>query len=430
MKPQHYRGLAVSLLAFVMAGCTGSPTMRMDPDHAIVDARDTLRQAAEDKDPVIQSNAIEALSQTVGRQEGGLYVQALNSPNPVVQFAAAMAIGDLKYEPAKELLGKIADAEGPDKRVYAGALYALHRMGDYRHSQDLARLIQHHEAEVRALTALVLGKLGEPSAAYLLKGRVGDEREARVEIQLVESLAMLGDPYYKAILEGYCRRPFLDDRLVAIPAVARVRADHAVVVLTDLAGPRNVVPVRVAAAGAMAQLGLYSDENYNLCLQAVENPLSLTRTSFLSGRKEISTGEILLVQRLAAIALGSMNRPAAVDMLHRLLRHQDGSIRVAAAQSILRLLAPYTAVKPKPPAASPEQPSEVPAPATGPAAIAPLPATEPASAPATSTVPASEPASAPAAQPPAVPTTAEIPSVAPKSNGASRPSLETSGPRD
>ena len=112
MKLQSYCAAVFCILTCVMAGCQTAPSLLMNPDNAIVDALDTLRQAAEDKDAAVQSNAIEALAQTVGRKEGGLYLQALGSPNPMVQFAATMAVGDLKYEPAKPVLDKMADAEG------------------------------------------------------------------------------------------------------------------------------------------------------------------------------------------------------------------------------------------------------------------------------------------------------------------------------
>ncbi|RPI59204.1 MAG: HEAT repeat domain-containing protein, partial [Planctomycetaceae bacterium] len=221
--------VVAALVAGVLsAGCEHSAApsqsvMSANPRNAVIDAIATLRQAAESADPVVRSNAIEALAETVGDKEGGLYLQALNEKNPMVQFAGAMAIGDTRYAPAKEKLSQMADQAGPDKRVYAAVIYALYRLGDTSHMPDMVRLLQHREMEVRADAVMVLGKIGEPSAIYPLRAVLNDEREPRVELNIVEALAMLGEGDSSTRLERYARQRFFDQQLVIIPVIAHVR---------------------------------------------------------------------------------------------------------------------------------------------------------------------------------------------------------------
>ncbi len=321
-----------------LCGCLAEAPVgaKMSMGNATIDAMDALRQAAEDKDPAVRSNAIEALSQTAGVKEGGLYLQALSDENVAVQFAAGLAVGDTRYEPAKQRLLEMAAKEGPDRRVYCAVIYALFRLGDKSHLADLGRLLAHKEAEVRTDAALVLGKSGVLAARVPLKGALQIEQTPMVVIQLVESLSMLGDLDAQTRLEAYARQRVMDMQLVAIPAIGRTRPDSAFIVLNELLADKQIVAVRVAAASALAMLGSYNAKNYLFCAEAAENPAALLMKSYGNARP-VTTSEVAATQRLGAIALGYMNRQAGVDVLHPLLRHPDGSIRVAAAMSILRL---------------------------------------------------------------------------------------------
>lgn len=422
----NFRFAALIALAG-MVGCTSTPTcMQMNADNAVLDAMDTLRQAAEDRQWDVRSYAIEALSQTVGAKEGGLFLQALGDPEPRIQFAAAMAIGEIRYEPAKATLQKMAQVAGPDRRVYAAVIYALHRMGDTSHTQDIVRLLSHRETEVRAVTAMVIGRLGEPTAVELIEARLSDEHDARVELNMVEALALLGNTRGRNMLQGYARWPILENQMLAVYALAKTRADNAVVVLTELSSGRHALPVRIAAAGGLAQMGIYSDALYGLCRKAVTDPLSLAKTPF-GPNEEIKPSDVAMIQRLGAISLGYMGRTAAVDSLHAMLRCQDGSIRVAAAMSILRLLAPYYTPAARTVLSVPQAPKTVAAPTPTPAPK-PVPTPTTTTSPTTTAAAVSRPSSSPATVPTTVPATATAPA-----NGfqelPSLPKLESSGPK-
>lgn len=420
-------------LALMVGGCGWlvSPAQppKADQRQAAVEAVFTLRQLAESKDPVVRCNAIEALSETVGAREAGVYMQALSDANPMVQFAGAMALGDVRYEGAREALLAMANAAGPDKRVYAAVIYALYRLKDTSHMGDLARLLLHAEPEVRADAVLVIGKIGEPSGIDPLRQLLAAETDPKVRLQTVESLALLGDGRGKSNLEAYTHTRFVDEQLVAIRAIGRVRPDRWELILEDAMSEHQPVPVRVAAGGAAAQLGDYSMRNYQLCVDAVENPNGLLAGRF-GKEKDVNPVEATMVRRLGAISLGYMNRPQAVDVLLPLLRAEDGTIRVVAAMSILRLIPPAYITQPE---TQPARTQPAPPAATSPAATMPsvaasepaAPTSEPATAPST-------PASAPSAAPTAG-TAASEPATMPQPEGVStpsRPRLRSSGARD
>jgi HEAT repeat protein len=418
-----------------LAGC--EPQTPADLGKAYTDARATLDRCLADPDPFTRSRAIEALADTVGLHAGPTYEKALSDPTPPVRFAAALAIGDTRYGPAKDHLLRLAEDKNlePDRRVVSAVIYALYRLGDATYASDLYTLLFDSEREVRANAALAMGKMQEPSAIGPLKTRLSDEQDPLVRLQIIESLAMLGDAASSLSLEAYTKKtPFIDERLVAIPAMARVRSSNAPQVLSELLASRQPPRVRVAAAGALGMLGQSSPTGLALCREAASDPQKVLDNAY-GGRRQGSELEASSLQRLAALSLGWLGNDLTVADLYPLLRSSDGSVRVAAAMSILRLLPAYQ--QPLPPSAlgppqpatpSPEQPAEQPVtqptvpsteqpaeqpvtqpavPSTAPAAMPPVatsvPVEQPAEQPATQpvpVVPSSQPAAAPPSPPP------------------------------
>ncbi|MFA6134483.1 MAG: HEAT repeat domain-containing protein [Phycisphaerae bacterium] len=443
MSHNRRSGFALILLAGLVGGCATAPEARIAPLKAFNDAKATMTRALDDSDPFTRSHAIEGFGDTIGAQAGEHYLRALHDGSPAVRFAGAMAVGDTRYAPAKDFLRKMADDKEvePDRRVMPAVVYALYRLGDQTYAGDLYTLLFDPEKEVRANAALAMGKMGEPSAIGPLRTRLGDEQDPSVRLQVMESLAMLGDTASALSLEAYTKKtPYLDERLVAIPAMARVKSATAAQVLRELLGSNQPPRVRVAAAGALGMLGESNPQGYNFCLFAARDPEGLMRK--IGGPDAaINNLEISSLQRLAAISLGWANNPDAVDTLHPLLTSGDSGVRVAAAMSIMRLLSGY-------------QQSLAPAATAAPAPAVPRAAAErviipsrvvsaaPPSAPATQPA---EPVAAPQPHPvlpspatPAAPPTSVAPrekAAAPSATSTTRPAakklkLKTAGGKD
>lgn len=356
----------VTVLACVVlplaGGCAGdSQPVQVDIRKAYIDGRSTLLQMVEAQDPCVRSNAIEALAQTVGAEAGDVYLQALKDKDPIVRFAAAVAVGDTRYAPAKDILTGMGKTE-PDKRVFAGVIYALYRLGDQQYAGEVGKLLFDREKEVRAVAAMVMGKMGEPSAVGPLRSLLGDEQEPMVQLQLTESLSLLGDSRSTMLLEAYTKTTFLDDRLVAIPALARTRTQRAVAVLRELNRKEQPLRVRVSAVGGLAMLGCYTQDDFELVSLAARNPCEAL---IKACEKAPDTTAVYSLQRLAALSLGHMKCQGVVEVLHPLLCSEDGAVRVAAAMSLLRLLPKAQAPAPATPACP--APATCPTAATGPA---------------------------------------------------------------
>lgn len=332
--------LALAALPLAGIGCK----VAEDAGHAnlttaYTEARAALFQAAKDADASTRTHAMEALATAVGREAGPAFTQALKDTSWSVRFAAAVAIGDTAYAPAKEaLLPMAADRKvEPDKRVLCAVIYALYSLQDDTYAGELGPLLRDRDKEVRANVALAMGKMGEPSATGPLQSLLEDELDAGNRLQITESLAMLGDTKSLNVLEAFAQTRFLEDRLAAMAAMARVRSPRAKAILRELLSERDRPDVRVAAAGALAGLGEFNQRGYELCVWAVHDPRHELE-EFFGGRGTVSPGEMWSLRRLAARSLGQMKRLETVAMLRELLGSRDGGVRVAAAAAVMRII--------------------------------------------------------------------------------------------
>jgi HEAT repeat protein len=327
----------------LLSGCTGgsSTAISQDPRQSYIDARTTLLRAATDPDAATRAHAIEAMAETLGVEAGSAYMDAMNDSAPMVRYAAALAIGDVRYAPALDTLLKLARNGEPDKRVFCAVIYALYRLGNDEYAGELVKMLFDKEKEVRADAAMAMGRMGEASAIGPLKSLAAQEQDPMVRIQVIESMALLGDEPSTFLLEAYTKTPFLDDRLVAIEAISRTNTRRGVQVIREILYSAKQPPtIRVDAAGAVARMGQPDEEGYELCVEAVQNPQKMLEGIF-KGMRKLTPSEVSTLQRLGAMGLGRMKRIEAVSVLQPLLTSADGGVRVAAAMSILKLLEAY-----------------------------------------------------------------------------------------
>lgn len=406
--------LGVTAVAFL----TGCPRrQQLDWDKMLLDARTGLRQAAEDADPEVRTKALEALADTEGAAAGALMLQGLQDQRRPVRFAAAMAAGEVRYQPAKPILLAMAkDPQTPPKLLCA-VIYALHRMGETTHTTKLGELLYWQDKWVRATAAMVMGKLDEPAAKEPLDALRRGERDPVVELQVVEALAALGDQRAAALLRAFTKSQFLEDRIIAVQGLGRVRQASSAYFLRKLLSKRKEHPaVRVAAAGSLAQLGEL--DGYDLAMRAATNPRKVLRSA-VGRRARILQAETTNLQTLAILALGQMGEVDAVEKLHPLVFSTNGAVSVAACKSILQLLK-----KRRPAVTPPERPAR-PAPVTS----SPPPSEEPVKA---VVGPPGPPAAQPVTQPAEAPTEADAkpPSTQPSAPPTGPEGLHSSGAKD
>jgi hypothetical protein len=426
----------------VFAGCADwfkPEPVKLDVDKETLDARVELMTAADSKDPAIRCHAIEALEQTLGAEAASVYLQALSDPNQSVRFVATNAVGDLKLAQAKDALLRAMNDPATEKSVQAATIYALHSIGadvytdasgqEASYISWLGRLLFDEDKTVRANTALAMGNIGVPSALGPMRALFADEREPMVQLQLIESMALLGDARSASLMEAYTKSNFMDERLAAIPAVARLALPRGTEVLSELLSPAYPPQVRVAAFGALARMGDVKPDGYKLAIAALNEPRMVLEKSY-EGVRRPDDREVTALQALAAISLGWTACDEAIVALRPAAHSPSGAIRVEAAMSTLRLLSRYKhiappdgAILPRPiarpgvkaplpgPSAGPVGPSAGPVGPSAGATTRPAPATLPSTI--NCELPPLPPMSAPAREPKKVPSPAPV--VAPAS---------------
>lgn len=331
-------GLLTVLLLSALTGCQGWQDWGQDfappVDDKAIRARAIaiIRQGiAYTHNPVVRCQAIETLSETAAEGAEGWFIEALDDENPGVRFAACVALGRHRHQPAKLMIERRLGDE--NHSVRAAALFALHRLGDTRRSGELAELLLYHKAkEVRGNTAMLFGLLGEPKAVKLLE-RAAKDPAYMVVWQALESRLILGDDSALPRVAAQINSGREDIRVLAMLAVGRYGERRSAEVLRyRLNKEEDHIESRLAAARALGWLGFR--DGYDLAKTSLvfndpsDNPKA--------GAPE---NQIMRVRSMAALALGAIGDRAALPHLEDTMTESDDPrVQVAAAHAILEIL--------------------------------------------------------------------------------------------
>ncbi len=354
MNSTRFKGIGAVLLvaaALQVGGCVNDnekkETLQVRPSQALIDARTVLLRSVDDQDPIVRAYALESTADLLGKDAGGAVMQALNDPAYNVRFVAAMSIGEIRYAPAREKLLEMAKpVKGvgePDYRVLTAVVYALTQLGDDEYTRKLAgglaSLLRHREPEIRAAAAWAMGAIGHPSAVAPLKGMVKDEQSDKARQTMIEALAVLGEQRYQRFLEA-SKYSDMENRVSSVRTMGRVGTREMEAVLSDMAWSNQPPQVRVVAMGELARLNAGSKDGLQYIRQCVRGPRRMLEEA-MAGRREVESSEVYDLQQMAAEALGKTDQEVAVNDLHPLLSSPDPAVRVAAAMSVMKLLAAY-----------------------------------------------------------------------------------------
>jgi HEAT repeat protein len=269
------------------------------------------------QNPEIRSHALESLRNSGGAASARDVLAALSDPAPEVRYGACLAAGELQLKDAHDTLLRLVD-DG-DAAVRVAARFALHRIGDFRHSHELEQLSRDPEARVRGTTAMVLGMIGEPSAIKLLEPMRHDPHPA-VRQQAATALWQLGSPQGRDDLIGWEFSVYQDDRMIGLLGLA---APHNRDVIQHIRSQlvSEWPGVSLAAARGMGMLG--SDEGYGVAQTGARSSDPRDRIQ-------------------AALAFGAIGRSDAQEILRSLLQDSNPNVRIAAAEAILELKPEFT----------------------------------------------------------------------------------------
>jgi HEAT repeat protein len=288
---------------------------------------DILLQAADSASPMLRANAIEAL-QPMPQHLPDILRRALTDENRGVRFVAAMMVGRLKMTELAQLVRPLMeDASGS---VQAAAIYALTRCGEPVDPTPLAGMLRSDSVEVKANAAMVLGELGEPSAAPMLKRAMGKGmtresvgRVRVVDLQMAEALVKLGQNDELHGIRAALYAPAEQGEIVALACqiTGNLNDRQAAADVQNIAfrddERRMPAEVRMAAMAALAKLteGVAS---ISVPLEFAADPRPELRAQ-------------------AALTLGAVGSRAGLPHLARMLADPNPMVQVSAAGAILRI---------------------------------------------------------------------------------------------
>ncbi|TVQ30901.1 MAG: HEAT repeat domain-containing protein [Phycisphaeraceae bacterium] len=290
-------------------------------------AFEMLLDAAASNDPLLRANAIEALQIAPGRVEP-LVRSALHDDNIGVRYAAAMTVGKLQLHESAPFVEPLLN--DPDRRVRAGAIFALHQTTGKVDPSPLAAMLEDRDPQIRALGAFVLGEMGDASAIPMLreaaKARVATaplSQTRLMRLQIAEALVKLGDLDALETIRAalYPSRPEdLEATALAVQIIGQVgdrRSIDQLIYLTAMRGEdRMPAEVRLAAASSLAQLGL--PQGAFIAREFLDNTLPALRAQ-------------------AAYVLGETGGTENLGKLNELMQDRTGIVSVTAASSVLRI---------------------------------------------------------------------------------------------
>jgi len=285
-------------------------------------ARQIVLDGLADADPQIRANAVEVVAST---RDTGLMpgVQSLLADRVIpVRFAAAVAVGDLAYAPARDQVGPLLN--DPNPNIQIAAFYAISRIGQPELYQEICKAVASSDQTVRANAALLLGKCGRKEGIRFLYWTLQrDDSSEKVVLQAAEAIAMLGDQRIYRKLWTSLISKYADDRLIGIRAMGALGTDEARSAITTMLDD-PVAEVRLAAAEQLGKLGDFGGEAELLAV--FEKNLMADMDA--QGQQRVKT--------LAALAIGEIDAERPAKYLPQLLQDPSKFVRLAAAKAVLR----------------------------------------------------------------------------------------------
>jgi HEAT repeat protein len=279
-------------------------------------------QSLSDNDALVRVNAIEVVATTKLYNLMPRVQQLLQDGAMPVRFAAALAVGDMKYSPAKNIINKMLS--DPDTNVILAASYALTRLGYPGYIEVLRKSITDTNQTVRANAAMLLGKCGDRDSLKLLYWALQDkDSDDRAVYQAADAIAMLGDESIYPKLWAMLISAYADVRVVGIRAMGTLGTKKAEDALTTMLDD-DVLEVRLAAAEQLGRLKNPAGESK--VLEAFRK--NLTNQMDLPSRERVYV--------MTALAIGQIGTPDLTKYLPDLMENDSKFVRLAAAKAVFQ----------------------------------------------------------------------------------------------
>jgi len=300
--------------------------MLVDGSTVTARALSLLQKAVESKEARLRANAIESLRYApLPILEKAIRV-GLGDENRGVRFVASMMVGEAKVCDLIPLLEPLLLDDSDS--VKASALCSIYKCGGSVDLNPLAIMLESDDPELRGNIAMILGRIGNPSAVQMIRNAslttpitITPIRRRLINLQMAEALVRLGEREELEVIRAAIFSSIQEAEVTALACQIAGRL-HDVEITSTLQGitttpERYPDEIRLIAATALAEI----DPN------RVPMELVLRFTS----------NESANIRSQCATVLGVQGNRLSLGPLAILLKDIDPIVQIAAAGAVLRI---------------------------------------------------------------------------------------------
>ena len=326
--------LLICLVIFTFSGCGQLKDPAKEMSETQIAAYQIISDALSSDIPFEKVNAIEVVAVTGQRNFLPKVTQLLQDPYVPVRFASAIAIGDLQYKTALNMVNQLLRDNDPN--VVVAASYAMYKLGYPDYIEVLKDSAQNNKSlVVKANAALLLGKSGDRNSIQLLhqlmsdptlEDNVGSSGMVGLGYQAAEALATLGDTSIIDKIWAMQYNTYVDIRLIGIRSMGALGTPQAENALMGLLSD-PVTEVRLAAAAQLGKMKNLVGENV---------VLDVLKNNNLNNIANIQSRELISINILTALAIGEIGTPKLTKFLPDFLKNESPFVRIAAAKAVFQ----------------------------------------------------------------------------------------------
>ena len=297
-------------------------------DKKTVSARalSILENAVESESARVRANAIESLRYAPASVLEKAVRIGLGDENRGVRFVAAMMVGEVEICELIPLLEPLLldDSES----VKAATLGSMYKCGSSVDLNPLASMLDSEDPELRGNAAMILGRMGNPSAVEMIRvaahapsTTISPIRRRLINLQMAEALVQLGERQELEVIRAAIFSSIQEAEVTAL-ACQIVGRLHDVEITSTLQGitatpERYPDEIRLVAAAALAEIDP----------DRVPMKLVLRFTS----------SESSSLRSQCATVLGIHGNSLSLGPLALLLKDIDPFVQIAAAGAVIRI---------------------------------------------------------------------------------------------
>jgi HEAT repeat protein len=291
-------------------------------DKLVPEAEQIIQEGLSDGDPLIRTNTIEVIAATKQIKLMPKVQRLLEDDFVPVRFAAALAVGDLKYSFAESSVRQLL--KDRDENVKIAADYALCKLGVSSGFELVRKAAASSDQTVRANAVLLLGKSGDKNSLKVLYWALRNkDSDDKVRLQAAEAIARLGDERIYPKLWAMLISIYADDRVMGVSAMGLLGTEGAKnALITKL--DDDILEVRLAAAEQLGMLGETIGE---------AEVLKVFTKNLTAG---LDKEELKRVNTLTALAIGRIGTANLIKFLPQLLENESKLVRIAAAKAVIQ----------------------------------------------------------------------------------------------